>query len=296
MKLKNLFSSSKAVKEDGLRILSHTSMGLMIEETINGESLLKVIPANIPFTVESVLDGKHSRVVLTFKDGEDIVFGCSNETDCKAAYEQLRTALTRQQFSYRRTLGKIAVFGAVAAFVIFMFTPPGDPQIQGLTELQQPTPEAVQTASDKLKESRVTSTELLEIQASKGIELTKGAKPFTVFSDPNCPFCRELEKSFVTLDPNLKPVVLPLGFKTGARDLSAAILCSPDPALAWKEFMLTEKQPSAKACDAGFAQVDANMELFQRLKLTSTPTMVNSSGLIVVGSGTPEVIARVMSQ
>ena len=63
--------------------------------------------------------------------------------------------------------------------------------------------------------------------AQSGIELRSGGKPFVIFSDPNCPACRQLEERMAEIDKSLSPVVVPVSFKSNSAEAVASI--------AWEE-------------------------------------------------------------
>lgn len=127
----------------------------------------------------------------------------------------------------------------------------------------------------------------------KGVKLAGSGPIYYVFSDPNCPFCKELEKA-VAVVSGYQPVILPLGYKSGSRDLAAAVMCSAEPGKEWARAIAGTS--SAKPCDKGYQLVDANMQVFEKLGLSSTPTMVTPKGTLVTGAATPEELRAVLQR
>jgi protein-disulfide isomerase len=127
----------------------------------------------------------------------------------------------------------------------------------------------------------------------KGVKLPGTGATYYVFSDPNCPFCKDLEKAVDTV-AGYTPVVLPLGYKPGSRDLSAAVMCSADPAKEWKRAIAGTS--AAKPCEQGYQLVDASMRAFEKLGLSSTPTMVTPKGTLVTGAATPDELRAVLQR
>ena len=298
MKIRIPFLSKTRI-EDGIHIVSRSAAGTVIENRNGNVLYTRLVPAVSTISTESVLDGSRSVLKVSLGDGDAWVQTFRSEQDCSEASVALNKSLRSSAYSMKSFMISVAV----AVGVVFLITPPAEQASAAVAALPDrpaynpaaafaPQTEPASAAGSVLSEAE--KAELAEAVAKRGLKLTDGAKQFVVFSDPNCPFCRELEKSLVQLDKSFAPVVLPLGFKPGARDLSASILCSKDPAKAWRESLLDGKAPSAAPCDAGFAQVDQNMALFQALKMGSTPTMVTPGGSVVIGTGTPEVIASVM--
>lgn len=301
MKIRIPFLSTPRRIEDGIRIVSRSAAGTVIENRSGNVLFTRLVPAGGSISTESVLDGSRSMLKISLGDGDAWVQNFRSEQECNEASQTLNKSLRTSTYSMKSFLISVAV----ALVVVFLITPPADQAAAAVAALPDrpaynpgaaftPKTEPASAAGSVLSETE--KADLAEAVAKRGLKLTAGAKQFVVFSDPNCPFCRELEQSLVKLDKSFAPVVLPLGFKPGARDLAASILCSKDPAKAWRETLLDGKAPSASACDAGFAQVDQNMALFQLLKMGSTPTMVTPGGSVVIGTGTPEVIASVMGK
>lgn len=297
MKLRIPFTSRRPT-HDGIHIVSRGVSGTVIERRAGNVLLTRLVPAGAPITVESVIDGARSTVKVSMGQADEWTQNFSSEQDCREASESLGRALRRTSYSLKNFL----MSAAVAVVFVFLISPSPAPadgaaSARPASNLAAALPFAAPRAEPA--PSVLSSAERIELDeavAQRGMQLAPGGTQFVVFSDPNCPFCRELEQSLVQLDPAFSPVILPLGFKPGARELSASVLCSRDPAAAWREALIEGKAPEAPACERGLVQVDLNMALFQKLKMGSTPTMVTPSGTVVVGTGSPEVIASVMSR
>lgn len=108
-----------------------------------------------------------------------------------------------------------------------------------------------------------------------------GHPAIAVFSDPNCPYCRRLEKTLtkiqnLTVYTFLYPVLEP-----SSPALAKAVWCSADPASAWRELMLNRRQPTAKAtCRAPVREL---LALGKALSVTTTPTWFLQNGERRVG-------------
>jgi protein-disulfide isomerase len=145
------------------------------------------------------------------------------------------------------------------------------------------------------KDAYVDEGERKQLAKLAGVApLRPSGKEFYVFTDPNCPFCKDLEPTLEAAASGMKPIVIPVAFKDGSRDLAAAALCSSNPAAEWKKLMATGLPPLAKPCAKGFERVEENMRLFQQLRLTATPTIVSPKGLLVSGAVTPDELARIL--
>ncbi|WP_371436185.1 thioredoxin fold domain-containing protein [Polaromonas sp.] len=149
----------------------------------------------------------------------------------------------------------------------------------------QPVAQAPKPAAVKLSEGdQLNETEklaLAQVVSQSGIELSSGGKPFVIFSDPNCPACRELEGKLATLDKSLSPVIVPVSFKPNSKEAVAGVLCSKDVPGAWRA-AASGGEPAA-TCAKGEAQAVANNAVFAALKFDRTPTFVTSNGKVAVG-------------
>jgi len=278
---------------DGIHVTGRDNGFLTLERRVGANTEMRAVPIAAGVRVSCALDGQRSVLSVAFEDKSTWTFEPGSEQPCRENYQSLMRAVSKKPRSWRNTgLGVI-----VAVFALFILFPADEvPPAAGVADALAGVPPSVFTGADTTKGSSLDMTELAQVKGAKGIEMKAGGKPFYVLSDPNCPFCVELERSLMKIDGDLQPVVLPLGFKPGSRELSAAILCSEHPAQAWRQSLVEGIAPKAQACEKGLKMVDDNMALFRTLQMSSTPTMISSSGLVVVGSGDPEKIKMVMAQ
>ncbi len=106
----------------------------------------------------------------------------------------------------------------------------------------------------------------------------KGERRLAVFSDPDCPFCRRLERELAGMD-NLTVYVFlfPITrLHPGAAEVAKRIWCSANPARSWQDYMLEGKAPTQGAdCDT---PIKALAELGEELGVDGTPTLIFGSG------------------
>jgi protein-disulfide isomerase len=282
---------------DGIHVLSRTDGCTTLELRKGSRVELLQVPANVPLLVERSLDGTRSRLSVQARgasadSSQSWEFETGSEQACSAQYEELVRGLR-----LRRNAWKSPWTVAAALLVVLIIATPSPPSTQVEQVMGAAQTMALPPASPADKAlPQLTASELTEVTAAKGIALRRQGTTFYVFSDPNCPFCKELESNLANVDPSLNPTIVPVGFKPGSREASAAALCSSDPAKAWHDLLVTNVQPIAAPCEKGLNQVDANNALFERLQFTSTPTLVSPKGHIVVGSGTSAQIYGAMAQ
>jgi thiol:disulfide interchange protein DsbC len=109
-----------------------------------------------------------------------------------------------------------------------------------------------------------------------------GKRVIYTFEDPNCGYCKELQKelakmSDVTIYTFLIPILSP-----DSAEKSKAIWCSRDRARAWDDAMLkgTIAAGAKKDCDT---PLDKNMQLAQRFGIRGTPAIYLANGQQIGG-------------
>ncbi len=107
----------------------------------------------------------------------------------------------------------------------------------------------------------------------------KGERKIAVFSDPNCGFCKKLEKEFLNID-NLTIYTFLYPTFPGSEEKSRAVWCSKDRAKAWSDLMLKGVTSPSGTCETPIAQ---NMALGKKLKVNGTPALVFADGTLIPG-------------
>ena len=123
----------------------------------------------------------------------------------------------------------------------------------------------------------------------------KGTRALAVFSDPLCPFCKNLEKELAKVsDVTIYTFLMPLEqLHPGATQMAQAIWCAPDRAKAWQFFMDRAEQPAARKCDDPVARL---VELGDKYGFNSTPTLVFADGAVVGRALSVAQIERLMKE
>jgi len=119
----------------------------------------------------------------------------------------------------------------------------------------------------------------LAIKKVKG----NGSRKVAVFSDPDCPFCRRLERDLDKVtDVTIYIFLFPIEqLHPKAPEMSRAIWCSADRVKAWDEYMLKGVAPKAAKCDN---PVDKLVAYGQSKKINGTPTIFFADGKRVPGA------------
>ena len=110
-----------------------------------------------------------------------------------------------------------------------------------------------------------------------------GSRKVAIFSDPDCPFCRKLEKEIEKVtDVTMYIFLFPIEqLHPKAPEVSRAIWCAPDRLKAWDEYMLKGTAPKSAKCDN---PVDKIVTFGQSKKINGTPTIFFADGKRVPGA------------
>jgi thiol:disulfide interchange protein DsbC len=111
-----------------------------------------------------------------------------------------------------------------------------------------------------------------------------GKRRFAVFSDPDCPYCRRLEKELANVnDVTIYTFLYPIAsLHPAAPERSRGIWCSADRVKAWDDYMLRNTAPDAKGCDV--TGLDTVQKVGEKHKINGTPTLIFADGRVVPGA------------
>ena len=143
----------------------------------------------------------------------------------------------------------------------------------------------------QIKEARRISPASLPLDSAIKAVKGNGKRKLVVFSDPNCPYCKRLEKelaniSDVTIYTLLYPVL------NGSMPTATAIWCSPDRLKAWDDFMLRGVAPTGKTCDT---PIETLLEAGKKNGISGTPTLIFANGSVVPGMIAADTIEKKLS-
>jgi thiol:disulfide interchange protein DsbC len=122
-----------------------------------------------------------------------------------------------------------------------------------------------------------------KLNLNDAIKVVKGngARKIAIFSDPNCPYCKQLETELKNLN-NVTIYTFIIPFKPQSVAPSKQVFCEKNPAQAWTDLISKGIQPSSKASCAN--PIDRNLALAKSIGITGTPSIVLSNGFKVVGA------------
>lgn len=109
----------------------------------------------------------------------------------------------------------------------------------------------------------------------------KGTRKLVVFDDPNCPYCKRLERDLAKLDDVTIHVFLYPVLGQDSIDKSNHIWCAKDRQKAFSEWMLGGRVPPKATCDT--AAISRNLTFGQKYRIRGTPTMFLTDGTRLPG-------------
>lgn len=140
------------------------------------------------------------------------------------------------------------------------------------------------TAKRALEISAVQFDRLPFEQAIKVVK-GNGQVKLAVFSDPDCPHCKQLEHTIAKIDNiTVYYFLLPLeNLHPDAINKSKHLWCQGEKRVqVWQDFMLKNITiPQATACDD---PIEKNITLARQLGVNSTPTIILENGMRIDGS------------
>ena len=123
----------------------------------------------------------------------------------------------------------------------------------------------------------------LRVAEANAIRLGDGSRKVFVFSDPDCPYCRQLRGELGKLR-NVSVFVVPLpltGLHPNAAAIAEGIWCAANRTAAWNAYLLHGLKPAARKCSN---PLERNAALAAKYRILGTPAIVFGDGAIVPGA------------
>lgn len=123
-----------------------------------------------------------------------------------------------------------------------------------------------------------------------------GSRKVAVFSDPDCPYCKKLEKESLANVTNVTiyTFLFPLdSLHPDATNKSKALWCAEDKAKAWDKWMQQGLLPASGTCETPIA---ALADLGRKLNVNSTPTLFFASGKRMLGAYPGDEVEKMLAE
>ena len=131
---------------------------------------------------------------------------------------------------------------------------------------------------ERLRKLTAIEFKSLPLDLAVKVQRGNGRRALAMFTDPYCPYCRQLEQALLQIDDITVYVFMYPVIRPAAIDHSRAVWCSKDRARAWLELAVGDK-PKVPAAPATCANpVDKVLELGRSLRVIGTPTLIFADG------------------
>ncbi len=116
-----------------------------------------------------------------------------------------------------------------------------------------------------------------------------GSRALAIFSDPDCPYCRQLEVGLEGLtDVTIHRFLMPIAsLHPQARAKAIAVWCAENRLSAWQALVARDEVPTSAECAH---PVDRNVALAEQIGVNGTPTLVAADGRVLARVASAEEI------
>ncbi|MGE4411851.1 MAG: DsbC family protein [Sphingobium sp.] len=144
-----------------------------------------------------------------------------------------------------------------------------------------------------LAQNAAATKKLAGIDTSMALAIGPAGAPTVVeFTDPDCPYCRALDRFWAAKAAEGKPIRRLIFFVSGIHAEAAAkaehVLCSPDKEAAFKA--IYAGAAPLRTCAEGKARVEAHAGIVGKTGITGTPTLI-ADGQMISGFRQAEIEA-----
>lgn len=149
-----------------------------------------------------------------------------------------------------------------------------------------------ESITGRIRFSNLRKIDVAELPLKDAIKMGSGTRKLYVFSDPDCRFCKELERVLNQLqDTEIYIFPLPLvEIHANARVIAESIWCQQNQGQAWRAYLDTQTAPAFKTCDN---PISRNLALAGKLQIYGTPAVIFEDGRVFPGAMTLEQINSV---
>ena len=141
----------------------------------------------------------------------------------------------------------------------------------------------------------LTKIDFNSLPLDQAIKIVKGngSRKLVVFSDVDCPYCKQLERKELSniTDVTIYTFLYPINqLHPDAANKSKSIWCSTNREKAWTDWILKDQLPTSTGkCDVPLEKVG---ELARKFGITGTPALIFSDGKRVPGAVPHKEIER----
>ena len=168
----------------------------------------------------------------------------------------------------------------------------GDYLIQGKLIDTRAKKDLTQERMDKLTAIKF---EDLNLKNAFPIVRGNGKRKMAIFEDPNCGYCKHLERDLQSVDNVTVHVFLIPILGPDSKTKTNQIWCAPDRAKAWLDWMVHGTAPTGNpVCNT--EAIDANVAFARKYRINGTPAIVFADGTRVPGAIKADQVEQMLSK
>ncbi|WP_341897509.1 DsbC family protein [Sphingobium sp. YR657] len=151
-----------------------------------------------------------------------------------------------------------------------------------------------------LSQDAAARAKLKDIDPKKALLIGPPGAPLVIeFTDPDCPYCRALDRFWAAKAAEGKPVRRQIYFVSGIHPEAASkaehIFCAKDREAAFRATYAGEPPKPLNQCAEGAARVQAHAQAVKSMGISGTPTLI-LDGQIISGFSQAEIEAWLAKQ
>lgn len=126
------------------------------------------------------------------------------------------------------------------------------------------------------RHSELVAVDFKSLPFDSAIKRVKGSgkRKLALFTDPNCEYCKRLEKEFIKVsDVTLYIFLIPIF--PHSEEIVRNVHCASDPLHAWDDWMLNGVAPPHADCETS---TDKVVKLGKKLRIYGTPNLIFANG------------------
>ena len=158
----------------------------------------------------------------------------------------------------------------------------------------------MQTQTDltegKIMAEQVAKTDFKALPLKDAIKIVRGdgSRKLAIFSDPDCPYCKQLENNIANLtNVTIYLYLFPIDqLHPQAKAKSVGVWCATDQVKAWDGLMRRNEVPTGQ-CEN---PVDRNIALAETMGINGTPTVILPDGSIIPGAPSSAKLEQMLKQ
>lgn len=137
--------------------------------------------------------------------------------------------------------------------------------------------------TQKLREANRPKVKISDLNLNDAIKIGSGTDKLYVFSDPDCPYCLQLENEFDKL-PGVTIYVFPMplgSLHPNSPAMAESIWCSDNKATVWHNYLTKRIKPTMANCKN---PIERNLAFADKYQIAGTPAIIFEDGTVIPGA------------